>query len=59
MIGSLVGSNKMLREMLNFSAEHNIRAVTKSFPLSDLNGLVEEYHRSPGGKLVLDMSLEN
>lgn len=57
-IGSLVGSNKMLREMLDFSAEHNVRAVSRSFPLSKLNDLVEEYHKGGGGKLVVDLSLE-
>ncbi|KAF2186219.1 alcohol dehydrogenase-like protein [Zopfia rhizophila CBS 207.26] len=57
-IGSLVGSNKMLREMLNFSAEHNIRAIARSFPLSKLNELVEEYHKGEGGKLVVDMALD-
>ncbi|KAF1972729.1 alcohol dehydrogenase-like protein [Bimuria novae-zelandiae CBS 107.79] len=56
-IGSLVGSNRVLREMLNFTAEHGIKAVAKTFPLSDLNGLVEEYHKGGGGKLVVDMSL--
>jgi D-arabinose 1-dehydrogenase-like Zn-dependent alcohol dehydrogenase len=56
-IGSLVGSNRMLREMLNFSAKHNIRAVAKSFPLSKLNDLVEDYHRGGGGKLVIDMKM--
>jgi propanol-preferring alcohol dehydrogenase len=56
--GSLVGSNKMLREMLQFSAEHNIRAITKCFPLAKLNDLVDEYHKAGGGKLVIDMALE-
>ncbi|KAF1950471.1 alcohol dehydrogenase-like protein [Byssothecium circinans] len=56
-IGSLVGSNRMLREMLDFSAKHNIRAIAKSFPLSRLNDLVEDYHKGSGGKLVIDMSL--
>jgi D-arabinose 1-dehydrogenase-like Zn-dependent alcohol dehydrogenase len=58
-IGSLVGSNRMLREMLNFSADHGIRAVFKSFPLSSLNSLVENYHKGGGGKLVVDMALGN
>lgn len=57
-IGSLVGSNRTLREMLNFSADYGVRAVTKSFPLSGLNKLVEDYHKSGGGKLVVDMSLD-
>jgi D-arabinose 1-dehydrogenase-like Zn-dependent alcohol dehydrogenase len=57
-IGSLVGSNRMLREMLEYSAEHNIQALTKSYALSKLNELVEEYHKGGGGKLVVDMSLK-
>lgn len=57
-IGSLVGSNKVLREMLEFSAEHNIRAISKAYPLRKLNELVEEYHKGGGGKLVVDMSLQ-
>lgn len=57
-IGSLVGSNKVLREMLEFSAEHSVRALSSSFPLAKLNELVDEYHEARGGKLVVDMSLE-
>jgi D-arabinose 1-dehydrogenase-like Zn-dependent alcohol dehydrogenase len=56
-IGSLVGSNKVLREMLKFSADHGVRALTNSFPLAKLNELVVEYHKARGGKLVVDMSL--
>lgn len=56
-VGSLVGSNATLKEMLDFAAKHNVRAVTKSFALDKLNELVEEYHKASGGKLVVDMSL--
>jgi D-arabinose 1-dehydrogenase-like Zn-dependent alcohol dehydrogenase len=56
-IGSLVGSNRMLREMLKFSAEHQIRAYTKSYALGRLEDLVDEYHKGRGGKLVVDMTL--
>ncbi|KAF2683192.1 alcohol dehydrogenase-like protein [Lentithecium fluviatile CBS 122367] len=56
-IGSLVGSNRMLREMLNFSAEYEVRAIAKSYSLSRLNDLVEDYHKGGGGKLVVDMAL--
>lgn len=58
-VGSLVGSNKLLREMLQFAAQYNVRAKIKTFPLSRLNDLVEEYHRGEGGKLVIDMSLSD
>jgi len=56
-IGSLVSGNNTLQEMLSFAAEHKIKAVSKTFALDNLNGLVEEYHRAAGGKLVVDMSL--
>lgn len=56
-VGSLVGSNKLLRDMLRFAAEHGVKASTKTFPLSRLNDLVDEYHKGGGGKLVIDMAL--
>ncbi|KAI1313333.1 alcohol dehydrogenase-like protein [Xylaria venustula] len=56
-VGSLVGSNKTSRDVLQFAAEHNIRAVMKTFPLSKLNSLVAEYRKGQGGKLVVDMAL--
>jgi D-arabinose 1-dehydrogenase-like Zn-dependent alcohol dehydrogenase len=55
--GSLVGSNRVLREMLEFSAEHGVGALSKSYALAELNELVKEYHKVAGGKLVVDMSL--
>lgn len=58
-VGSLVGSNKTLKEMLEFAAKHRVKAKIRTFPLSRLNELVEEYHKGAGGKLVIDMSLEN
>ncbi|KAH8902699.1 GroES-like protein [Coniochaeta sp. PMI_546] len=56
-VGSLVGSNKLLREMLQFAAQHDVKAKIKTFPLSGLNDLVREYNKGEGGKLVIDMSL--
>jgi D-arabinose 1-dehydrogenase-like Zn-dependent alcohol dehydrogenase len=57
--GSLIGSNKTLKEMLEFAAKHQVKAVLKRFPLSQLNELVEEYNKGAGGKLVIDMSMED
>ena len=54
-VGSLVGSNKVLREMLRFAADHGVRPRIKTFPLEGLNELVEEYDKGAGGKLVVDM----
>ncbi|KAK0646790.1 chaperonin 10-like protein [Cercophora newfieldiana] len=56
-VGSLVGSNKVLREMLEKAAEHGVKPRIKTYPLSGLNRLVEDYHKMEGGKLVVDMSL--
>lgn len=56
-VGSLVGSNKVLREMLRFAAQHGVKASVLTFPLSKLNDLVEEYHKGRGGKLAIDMSI--
>jgi propanol-preferring alcohol dehydrogenase len=58
-VGSLIGSNKTLKEMLEFAAKHQVKAVLKRFPLSQLNELVEEYNKGAGGKLVIDMSMED
>jgi len=58
-VGSLVGSNKLLRETLQFARKHGVEARTKTFALSELNKLVEEYHKGEGGKLVIDMTLPN
>ena len=56
-VGSLVGRNYQLREMLDFAAEHGVAARTQSFRLQDINELVKEYHKMNGGKLVVDMTL--
>lgn len=53
-VGSLVGSIKTVKETLDFAAEHKVRAKIKTFPLTQLNELVEAYNRGDGGKLVVD-----
>ena len=57
LVGILPGRQSSMREMLKFTAEHDVRSVTKTYPLAKLNDLVEEYHKCLGGKLVVDMSL--
>jgi len=56
-VGSLVGSNKTLQDMMQFAAKHAVKPRIKKFPLSGLNDLVTEYHKGEGGKLVVDLSL--
>ena len=56
-MGLIPGGQSMMRDMLKFAAEHGVRAVRKTFPLVDLNELVQEYNKGEGGKLVVDMHL--
>lgn len=58
-VGSLIGSNKILKEMLKFCAQHGVRAKVKTFPLEKLNELVDEYNKGAGGKLVIDMNMKD
>ncbi len=57
--GSLIGSNRAMRDMFAFCVEHGVRAKVKTYPFSKLNELVEDYHSGTVGKLVLDMSMKN
>lgn len=54
--GTILGTNPVLRETVEFAAKHGVKAVKKLFRLENLNDLVAEYHRSFGGKLIIDMS---
>ncbi|KAL3469558.1 chaperonin 10-like protein [Aspergillus californicus] len=56
-VGSLVGRNHQLREMVEFVAKHQIRAQVRTYSLRDINVLVEESHKGSGGKLVVDMNV--
>jgi propanol-preferring alcohol dehydrogenase len=57
-VGSLVGRNHQLREMLDFVVKHQVRVRVKTFPFGRLNELEEQSHQGEGGKLVIDMALE-
>ena len=56
-VGVLVGRNWQLRAMLEFAAKYGVKAKSRYYRLEDLNGLVEDYHRNEGGKLVVDFAL--
>lgn len=56
-VGSLVGRNYQLKEMLRFAQEHRVMAKVQSWPLENINGLVDAYLKASGGKLVVDMEL--
>ncbi|KAK4230306.1 putative alcohol dehydrogenase protein [Podospora fimiseda] len=58
-VGSLVASNKVLREMIQFAADHDVKASVRTFALSKQNELVVEYLKGEGGKLVIDMTLQD
>lgn len=54
-VGTILGSNKMLQEMMTLVAEHNIKPVTTVLAFEELNKLVEQYHGGKGGKYVIEM----
>ena len=58
-IGTLIGSNKAMREMLDFCVKHGVKAQIKTYPFLKLNDLVEAYHAGTPGKLVVDFSEED
>ncbi|KAK4940374.1 hypothetical protein LTR10_019480 [Elasticomyces elasticus] len=51
-VGSLIGSNKAMRDMFEFCER------VRTYPFEKLNELVEDYHKGVAGKLVLDMGME-
>jgi propanol-preferring alcohol dehydrogenase len=55
LLGVLTGRNHQLQAMVDFAARNNVRAKVRTYALEDLNGLVEDYHKGVGGKLVVDM----
>jgi len=56
-VGTLLGNNSDLQEMVSFASKHNVKAVSKTFALKQLNDLVDEYNKGGGGKLVVDMAI--
>lgn len=56
MKGVLVGRNRSLRAMLQFAAKEGVRAKLTTYPLEQLNELVEDYHKGASGKLVIDFA---
>lgn len=55
--GSLIGSNRAIKDMFEFCVKHGVRAQTTTYKFSELNELVEDYHKGVPGKLVLDMEV--
>lgn len=55
-VGSLIGSNKAMRDMFDFCVKNNVRAKIRAYPFAKLNELVKDYRSGVPGKLVLDMS---
>ncbi|KAK7219138.1 hypothetical protein V2G26_007141 [Clonostachys chloroleuca] len=57
LVGSLVGRNHQLREMLEFVVKYQVQVQVKTFPFDRLNELRGPTHHGEGGKLVIDMTL--
>ncbi|KIW80852.1 hypothetical protein Z517_03875 [Fonsecaea pedrosoi CBS 271.37] len=57
-VGSLIGSNKAMRDMFDFCVKKGVKAKSRTYPFPKLNQLVTDYHAGVGGKLVLDMLMK-
>ncbi|KAH7265765.1 hypothetical protein MRS44_008408 [Fusarium solani] len=57
LVGSLVGRNAQLREMLEFFVKSGVKASVKAYPFEQLNELVRDSEQGVSGKLVIDMTL--
>ncbi|KAI1617125.1 chaperonin 10-like protein [Exophiala viscosa] len=57
-IGSLIGSNKAMRDMFEFCRREGVKAKVKTYAFERLNELVEDYHKGVAGKLVLDLGMK-
>ncbi|EWZ28952.1 chaperonin 10-like protein [Fusarium oxysporum Fo47] len=57
-VGSLVGRNHQLREMLYFVVQNKVEVQVRTFAFDQLNELGGPEHQAEGGKLVIDMILE-
>ncbi|KAF4636664.1 hypothetical protein G7Y89_g1428 [Cudoniella acicularis] len=55
--GTLIGSNRAMRDMFDFCKKHGVRARKSEYPFGKLNELVQDYHAGAPGKLVLKMDM--
>ena len=53
--GTILGTDATLKEMMEFVGKHNVKPVTKTYSLEQLNDVVEAHHSGDGGKLVIDL----
>lgn len=56
LVGSLVGRNHQIREMLQFAQKHEVKAEVQAYKFEDINQLVQDSHKGGSGKLVVDMT---
>lgn len=57
LVGSLVGRNYQLREMLSFVVKHGVSARVNTFLFHELNELLQRSKQGHGGKLVVGMTI--
>lgn len=57
-VGSLIGSNRAMRDMFEFCRREGVKARVRTYPFDRLNELVDDYHAGVPGKLVLDMGIK-
>lgn len=44
--GSIIGGRAAINEMLEFSARHNIKAITETFPMKEVNDAIERLRQN-------------
>ncbi len=55
-IGSVIGSRRMIKDMLNFAARHHIKAEAEVFPLDQVNAALEKVRRNEARyRIVLEV----
>lgn len=54
--GTLIGSNRAMRDMFDFVKRHGVRATKSEYAFEKLNELVQDYQKGTPGKLVLKMN---
>lgn len=56
-VGSLVGRNHQIREMLQFVQKHEVQVEVQAYKFGDITKLARDSHKGGTGKLVVDMSM--
>jgi D-arabinose 1-dehydrogenase-like Zn-dependent alcohol dehydrogenase len=55
LVGSLIGSPRMIEDMLQFAAKHNVKPWLNKYPMKDCNKAIEAFREGkPRYRIVLE-----